>query len=259
VDSTTLIERLEAIGRSLAQSDRALALIGLGSVGLERERLDAYSDLDFFAIVEAGHKDAYIDDLRWLSAVAPVAFAFRNTADGYKLLYADGVFCEFAVFTPAELEEAVYPPGRLVWGRADFDASLARPRRWPPPRREPDVDHLLGEALTNLYVGLGRFRRGEKLSAMRFIQGYAVDRFIELSRLISPQSDVEADAFDGPRRYEQRFPALAETLPEIMQGYERSPESAVALLVLLEAHFAVDPAMRAAILALVPASSSPTE
>ena len=39
---------------------------------------------------------------------------------------------------------------------------------------------LLGELLTNLYVGLCRFHRGEKLSAMRFIQIYALDRLITL-------------------------------------------------------------------------------
>ena len=204
----------------------------------------------FSPLWRTGHKDAFIDDLTWLSRIAPVAYTFRNTADGYKLLYADGVFCEFAVFTPDELVAATYPPGRLVWGRADFDATLATPRRRPPARRDPDPDHLLGEALTNLYVGLGRFHRGEKLSAMRFIQGYAVDRFIELSDLIAPDSSGNADAFDGPRRYEQRYPTLAAVLPEIMQGYERSPKSAVALLALLEAHFTVNPAMKTAILAL---------
>ena len=50
-----LLTRLDAIGVSLATIDHSLALISLGSVCLETERLDAYSDLDFFAIVEPGH------------------------------------------------------------------------------------------------------------------------------------------------------------------------------------------------------------
>jgi hypothetical protein len=37
---TALLDRLDAIGRSLNHHDDALALIGLGSVGLERDRLD---------------------------------------------------------------------------------------------------------------------------------------------------------------------------------------------------------------------------
>jgi hypothetical protein len=41
-----LLDRLDAIGRSLEASSHALALIGLGSVGLELAQLDAHSDLD---------------------------------------------------------------------------------------------------------------------------------------------------------------------------------------------------------------------
>ena len=56
------------------------------------DRIDIYSDLDFFAIVEEGYKQAYIDSLEWLGDVHPIAYQFRNTVDGYKLLFADGIF-----------------------------------------------------------------------------------------------------------------------------------------------------------------------
>ena len=52
----TLLTRLDEIGKSLEDSGRALALIGLGSVGTETERLDEWSDLDFFAAVQPGEK-----------------------------------------------------------------------------------------------------------------------------------------------------------------------------------------------------------
>ena len=124
-----LLGRLDAIGRALEATGRGLALIGLGSVGQELGRLDAYSDLDFFAVVEDGAKAPMLEDLGWLEAVAPVAYAFRNTSDGYKLLYADGIFCEFALFTMAELAGAAYAPGRIVWRRADVDPAIAAPAR----------------------------------------------------------------------------------------------------------------------------------
>ncbi len=54
VDTQSLLKRLDEIGLSLERSGHGLALLGLGSVGLELDRIDAYSDLDFFAIVEAG-------------------------------------------------------------------------------------------------------------------------------------------------------------------------------------------------------------
>ncbi len=243
----TLLSRLDAIGRSLEQSGHALALIGLGSVGLETDRLDAYSDLDFFAIVEAGYKKRYIDDLNWLSAVAPVAYAFRNTPDGYKLLFADEIFCEFAVFEPAELSGIPFERGRVVWKVPQVEDAIAVPVVTSGPAPQPTAEWLLGEALTNLYVGLCRLRRGEKLSASRFIQGYAVDRVLELVTLMEKEAPVSRDRFANERRFEQRYPGFAARLPDFIQGYERSIESAQAILGFLEGHFEVNPAIAKAI------------
>jgi hypothetical protein len=243
-----LLQRLDAIGRSLAQSDRALALIGLGSVGLELERLDAYSDLDFFVIVEPGCKQLYLDDLRWLRDVAPVAYQFANTVDGYKLLFADGVFCEFAVFEPDELAQIPFAPGRIVWKRPDVAETIGQPLKKNVGQAERSREWLLGEALTNLYVGLGRERRGERLSAMRFIQGYAVDRLLELiEETMSPAAAPGRDEFALERRVEQRHPGIAPHLPHWLPGYERNQESALAILAFLEARFAVEETMAAAI------------
>jgi hypothetical protein len=110
------------------------------------------------------------------------------------------------------------------------------------------VEWLIGEALTNLYVGLCRFHRGEKLSAMRFIQHYAVDRIVELSFI---QKKVEPDYFAKERRFETHFPELAGILPEFMQGYLRSRESARAILEFLQTRFEINPFVRERILYLI--------
>ena len=124
-----LLIRLDEIGRSLERSGHALALLGLGSVGVELDRLDAYSDLDFFVIVEPGQKRAYLNSLQWLSDVQQIAFSFLNTEDGYKLLFEDGIFCEFAVFEPDELKNIPFAPGRIAWKRTDLpDWHSPRPR-----------------------------------------------------------------------------------------------------------------------------------
>ncbi len=238
-----LLERLDQIGAALAASGHGLALIGLGSVGLELERLDNYSDLDFFAIVETGYKQKYIEDIDWLASVCPLAYAFRNTQDGYKLLYEDGVFCEFAVFEPGELRQASFAPGRVVWKQAQIPEDIAIPASQPMPQARREVEWLVGEALTNLYVGLERGQRGEKLSAARFVQNYAVDRLLELAALIEDEKPGYKDGFSSERRFEQRFPVTARLLPEFIQGYERNPQSASAILEFLEKHFEVNPAM----------------
>lgn len=43
-----LIKRLETIAQSIQKTNVGLALLALGSGGLERDKLDNFSDLDFF-------------------------------------------------------------------------------------------------------------------------------------------------------------------------------------------------------------------
>jgi lincosamide nucleotidyltransferase B/F len=242
-----LLQRLDDIGQSIAESVHAQALIGLGSVGLELERLDTHSDLDFFVIVDDGYKDRFLNHLSWLTDVAPAAYQFRNTADGFKVLSVDGVFCEFAVFEARELATIPFTTGRIVWKRADVPASIGTPILDVPPTLMRSLEWSLGESLTNLYVGLGRFHRGEKLSAARLIQHHALDRVMELAERQEQEQHVQIDPFNAERRFEQRFPVLASHLPTFVQGYERSPESALAILNFLETRFDVDQAIARAI------------
>ncbi len=242
-----LLQRLDAIGASLASSGRALALIALGSTGAETERLDEYSDLDFFAIVETGCKNDFLGDLVWLSAICPIAYAYRNTRDGYKVLFQDGIFCEFAVFETPELRRIPFAPGRIVWKKPHIPDTLFLPAPEQLAQQDHSIEWLVGETLTNLYTGLSRHARGERLSAMRSIQVHAVERLLELSARLEPEASVSRDAFAFERRYEQRYPAGAQNLPAFMQGYERTVESALAILAFLESHFEVNPAMKRAI------------
>lgn len=244
------LRRLDEIARSLQDNPAALALLALGSVGRELERVDAFSDLDFFVIVAPGQKPAFIGNLDWLEIVHPIAFSFQNTADGFKLLFEDQIFCEMAVFELKELPGIPYAPGRVIWKRDGVDAILFEPQQIAPPARQSNPEWLLGEALTNLYVGLCRYRRGEKLSALRFIQGYAVDRVIELTPLIAGPGIGTPDPFTPERRYEQRYPQFAGFLGDFLLGYDRSPQSARAILSFLQAHFSVNQALAQAILTL---------
>src|SRR5262245_4400467 len=94
-----LLDRLDAIARSLASRADAIALLGVGSVGRDLDRIDEHSDLDFFVIVDGAAKRRYLDDIDWLREAAPVVYDFENTVDGRKILFADGIYAEYAVFT----------------------------------------------------------------------------------------------------------------------------------------------------------------
>ncbi|ULQ60221.1 hypothetical protein K7I13_02600 [Brucepastera parasyntrophica] len=246
-----LIRRLEDIGLSLKNSGNALALLALGSCGLDQDRLDEYSDLDFFVIVRNGYKRQYIENLGWLASAAPVGYQFKNTSDGYKLLFTDGVFCEFAVFEEPELAKIPFSEGRLIWHATDFAPSDCVPVTAARQQQEADLQWIIGEALTNLYVGLCRCRRGEKLSACRFIQNYAVDRILDLTEILEKPKKDDKDIFDKTRRIENRYPGLNSNLSGFIQGYDRNPESAKAILEFLDRNFEINPHIKKAITELL--------
>lgn len=238
-----LEQRLAEVAQALKASD-GLGVLALGSVGLETARLDRWSDLDFFLIVRPGTKARYLDHPQWFTQVAPVAWSFRNTVDGYKLLFADGIFAEMAWFEPAELARIPFAPGRWVWRSPELDEALARPTNPGEPARLPEsAEWALGELLSCLYVGLGRWNRGEKLSAWRFVQGHCLDRFLELVDLILPSNAPFADFYNRDRRWETRHPELAVELSAFLTGYEATPQAALSLLAWCERHFEVNAAL----------------
>ncbi len=252
-----LLARLNAIGQALQASGQALALLGLGSVGQQLGRLDTWSDLDFFVIVQPGHKQRYIQQLDWLAQASAVDWSFQNTVDGHKALMRDGVFCEFAVFEPQELQAIPFAPGRVVWSAPGFDERMAQPHLPLPATTPPAEEWVVGEALSCVFIGLQRWHRGERLSAARFVQNHAVDRLLELDALRHPAQDELADPFNRERRIEARRPALAAELAALVPGYLHTPQAALALLQALRARGAqLHPAMVARIeaLAVLPAA-----
>lgn len=226
-----LFDRLNAIADALQRSGNAQALLALGSVGLEFQRIDEFSDLDFFVIVEPGHKQRYIQNLDWLHDAKELEWHFQNTRDGHKAMMSDGVLCEFAVFEPHELATIPFAPGRLVWSVDGFDAAIVEPRLPMPPAELPEERWIVGEALSCLLVGMQRWIRGERLSAARFVQVFALDRLIELDMRVNPPAPgVRADPFNRDRRLERRQVSLARELPALMGGYSATPASAWAVL-----------------------------
>jgi hypothetical protein len=242
-----LLRRLDDIGGVLAERGDAIALIGLGSVGVDLDRLDEHSDLDFFVIVDEDAKPGYLASIDWLEDAAPVAYSFENSVDGRKALFADGIFAEYAVFTLAELAGAGFSSGRIVWRRADAPDGLAVPARSPRGSPYLTPHYQANEILTNLFVGLHREARGERLSAARLIQVHAVDRAITLLGLLDEGACGQQDAFAVERGAERRFPAARLPLAELMPGYERNREAALAMLAWLEAHTDVDAVVATAV------------
>lgn len=230
-------QRMEQLADHVASIKEVRCLLGLGSIS-SKDRLDEYSDIDFFLIVENGYKKRFMDHLDWLEA-EPLVYTFQNTKDGYKAMYHDGIFAEFAIFDEEEIKTARFTGGKVFYQKDDFDLDLIKPK-FEPKHREVNVNFNVNEALTNLYIGLLRNLRGEKSSAMSFIQSYAYGLAIELFPTVFEEVKLEVDPYVFERRIEKRFPDQKELLKSMRLGIEHNQLSAKNILYFLNKYFEVD-------------------
>ncbi|MEO7061313.1 MAG: hypothetical protein ABI083_16450 [Lapillicoccus sp.] len=245
------LARLDHLATSLARDHDVRAVLGLGSAGLEHDRFDEHSDIDFFVIIDtAAAKQRYLAAVDWLAPMGVVTFDFINDPNGRKALFDDGLFVEYAVLTPQELSAIPVVGARVVWERSGARLDVTSGPTIPPPTSLDTVDFHLNEALTNLFVGLHRELRGERLTASRFIQVFAVDRVLALTRL-TQRSTSPRDPFDAARRVETGYPTLVEALRHMVGGYDQNRESAAAVLAWLTAHHDLNPVILSAITALI--------
>ena len=229
MNKATILERLNQVVESVKNTHDALAFLALGSIGKETARLDEFSDLDFFVICKPDKKERFIKNVDWLVRVYPEAFYFQNTKDGLKFVFEDGILCEFAVFTEEEFSHALYSEGKFLWKDLSFVEHESSPKTHAD-FLAVDESFLVGEVLTNLYVGLGRYIRGEKLSGFSFVQNYALHSVLILIAQKYPSEKPYLDVFNPERRFEQRHGLFAKDIPWMCQGYDRTPESAQAIL-----------------------------
>ena len=180
-----------------------------------------------------------------------VAYSFLNVRNGGKVLFDDDLFVEYAVFTLDELARLPFAGARVIWARPGQPHGPLTSNLQPPAAPFETVEFHLNEALTNLFVGLHREQRGERLTAMRFIQVYAIDRIANLLRLTQDAS-APRDPFEVSRRVEA---AYGTTLPldRMVPGYEHNVAAARATLDWLTARFTADPAIVRAIETMLPA------
>jgi hypothetical protein len=131
------LNRLDDLADALADDDGLLAVLGLGSAGVEHNRFDDHSDIDFWLVVsDSSAKQRYLDGTGWLAGLGgTLVHSFVNDPNGRKALLADGLFLEYAVFTPEELNGLALT-GAAWCGNATAYRSISKSTRHPhrPPR-----------------------------------------------------------------------------------------------------------------------------
>lgn len=251
------LTRLDDLASVLAADSAVLAVLGLGSAGREHDRFDDHSDIDFWLVVaDESAKQRYLGQVDWLTGFGGrVAYSFVNDPNGRKALLEDGLFLEYAIFTPEELRRLAFTGARVVWQRHGIALDLDDHPGPASPTAIDTVEFHVNESLTNLFVGLHRELRGERLTAFRFIQVHAIDRVLALLRLDPARQWDQRDAFEATRRVESSFSDVP--LSAMVPGYGQNIAAARSTLEWLTACYDTEPAIVEAIRALLEVAARP--
>ncbi len=199
---------------NLEKDERVLGLVGLGSMA-DKSRRDAYSDHDFYVITESGTQEDFRQNLEWLPNTERIAFSFRETAHGLKVMYEDGHLLEFAIFDLDELRDSKSAVFEVLIDRADIASIMPHTLLTEAPSR--DFHKELLHALSLLQVGAGRYSRGEHLSGHIFIKSYALMHLLPiLIEYVETDNPEKLDPLDAFRRFSFAYPELGGELDAIM-------------------------------------------
>ena len=211
------LKRMDEIVAYYASIPGVYVVVAFGS-NAHRERLDRYSDLDFLVLVDPSAKREIISQVSQLNRLCAIDALHVQYGDAIKLLFSDGVLCDFGVVTPDQLSTLPHGSGVYLWCQAGWrpvDISATEPARLP-------ADELVTDALFHLYVGLLRTTRGEEAAAFYEVQVLAAQDVLPLLE------GNRAVAFSPLRRAENLIGR--EVLREIMPGYEYTPLAVQAML-----------------------------
>ena len=172
-------------------------------------------------------------------------YTFKNTKDGFKFLFDDGIYGEFAVFGESEIDGVTQAKGRIIWKHDQYhNDKIIEQKGEIPNLRKNQLDFSVNEALTNLYVGLLRVLRGERLSGYRFIETYAFNNILSIIHLTEIEENVTPDLFNIERRLEKRYPYFSLKLSTMLSGYDHLDQSAEAILNYLQQIYPLNQRMK---------------
>ena len=173
-------------------------------------RRDQWSDHDFLLITIDGTPERYRTDLAWLPNADGIAFWFRETAHGLKVLYRSGLMVEFAVFDRLEFATCALNHYAVVIDHGGISEIAAEVQQRSLAPRSVDRRAEFRLFLSLVYIGVGRARRGELLSANVVIRTYALEHLLRTAcDALEPDAGEHLDALDVWRRFETADADLA--------------------------------------------------
>lgn len=213
-------ERFDAFLDALTATARVdpdiVGLVGMGSTA-ERDRVDEWSDHDFALLTVPGAGERYRDRLDWLPGAEEIALRVREPHGGMKVIYDDGRVLEFGITDLAGLAGWHANAYDVLYDAGGVAAAMANVAARPLPTGVPDDERDVGLVLTQLFIGVGRARRGELLSAGNSIRSEAVAYLLPVLGRRIPATGVERlDTLDPRRRFEQAHPTVGARIDDLL-------------------------------------------
>jgi hypothetical protein len=218
MDQTQFHSFTHSLTQTLAADDRVLALVAIGSLA-QSERVDRWSDHDFWVITTTAAQAGFLTDLSWLPDHTAIALTLRPAEQYYTVLYATGHIAEFAIFGPHDLARGRLTSFRMLFDKGDITTHIQTIARNIQQEQASgyNASATFGHFLIALCTGAGRAARGEVLSASTYIFQYALDALLTLiTHHIPPQRPDLSDPFDPRRRFERVYPDLSTTLIRLL-------------------------------------------
>lgn len=203
-----------------------IGLAGFGSTA-DRSRVDEWSDHDFAWVTVDGAQDRYRHDLSWLPGASDIALSVVEHHGGVKVVYDDGRVLEFGITSLDDFENWAGNRIEVIVDKGGVAEAVAGILSSPLPEGDPDADRAIRLVLTQLLIGVGRYRRGEVLSAGRSIRDEATAYLlIALGQRLDGARE-RLDSLDPRRRFDFVHPEVA---ARIETALRLDPESAARTL-----------------------------
>lgn len=252
-------QRLQQLIQHLSQHSGIEALLAPNTRIYSQQNAGDLPDPAFItptlvAISTQEHKPTLLHEVSWIREVQHVAYHYLRSADSLRVLFSDGVICDFYCYTNQELE-AAKPINQCEW-HVFWHAQNNDVKHYPNQNYN-DVaatkDALTGELLTMLMLGLRMFSQGQKLTAFHLVQHQALNNLIRLKSVLPVAQEA---LFESPQPWESHAPEFEEYLPQFAAGLTQTPESSVAMLNYVESIMPVNYFIKDQILNLADACQS---
>ena len=216
-----------------------IGLVAVGSTsGVDREP-DEWSDHDVLVITIAGAGSRLLSNLAWLPDAHRIAVRFVENDRGRSFIYDDGHLIELAILDESDLDDRSLNAYRILIGHDRIGERLATIAQRTAEREvagDTEGTTRYHGFVKEIVIGVGRYGRGETLSANHRIRGTAMTNLLSLlGDFLPPERAHTLDNLDPHRRFEQAYPtyaarlnrALGCAIPELVDEMLRVAEQAL--------------------------------